>query len=269
MAGKNQRKPDVICLMGPTASGKTNLAVELVRLYPFEIINVDSAQIYRGMDIGTGKPSQATLKVAPHRLLDIRDPAELYSAADFQIDAIREIFTILKSGKVPLLVGGTMLYFRVLRDGLADLPKANKKVRQDIEMMAKNHGWERVHSQLALVDPEAAARIHPKDPQRLQRALEVFLVSGKRLTEFFNEDAEKRSDGQKKQPFNFHFFGIQPPDRTVLHREISKRLDQMLADGFISEVEELYSRGDLSDTLPSMKSVGYRQIWQFLSGQLD
>ena len=221
MAGKNQRKPDVICLMGPTASGKTNLAVELVKLHPFEIINVDSAQIYRGMDIGTGKPSQATLTVAPHRLLDIRDPAELYSAADFQIDAIREIFTILKSGKVPLLVGGTMLYFRVLRDGLADLPKANQKVRQDIETMAKNHGWERIHSQLALVDPEAAARIHPKDPQRLQRALEVFLLSGKRLTEFFNEEAEKRSDGQKKQPFNFHFFGIQPPDRTVLHNKIS------------------------------------------------
>ena len=188
--------------MGPTASGKTNLAVELVKQYPFEIINVDSAQIYRGMDIGTGKPSQATLKAAPHRLLDIRDPAELYSAADFQIDAIREIFAIIKSGKVPLLVGGTMLYFRVLRDGLADLPSANQKVRQGIEIMARNHGWERVHSQLALVDPEAAARIHPKDPQRLQRALEVFLVSGKRLTEFFTEEAEKRLYGQKKQTFN-------------------------------------------------------------------
>ena len=268
MAVKNQRAPDVFCLMGPTASGKTNLAVELVKLHPFEIINVDSAQIYRGMDIGTGKPNQATLKVAPHRLLDIRDPAELYSAADFQIDATREIFTIIKSGKVPLLVGGTMLYFRVLRDGLADLPKANKKVREDIEIMAKNHGWDRVHSQLALVDPEAAARIHPKDPQRLQRALEVFLVSGKRLTEFFTEEAEKRSYGQKKQSFNFHFFGIQPPDRAVLHDAISKRLNQMLADGFVAEVEKLYKRGDLSDSLPSMKSVGYRQIWQFLSGEL-
>ena len=268
MAVKNQRAPDVFCLMGPTASGKTNLAVELVKLHPFEIINVDSAQIYRGMDIGTGKPCQATLKVAPHRLLDIRDPAELYSAADFQIDATREIFTIIKSGKVPLLVGGTMLYFRVLRDGLADLPKANKKVREDIEIMAKNHGWDRVHSQLALVDPEAAARIHPKDPQRLQRALEVFLVSGKRLTEFFTEEAEKRSYGQKKQSFNFHFFGIQPPDRAVLHDAISKRLNQMLADGFVAEVEKLYKRGDLSDSLPSMKSVGYRQIWQFLSGEL-
>ncbi len=268
MAVKNQRVPDVFCLMGPTASGKTNLAVELVKLHPFEIINVDSAQIYRGMDIGTGKPCQATLKVAPHRLLDIRDPAELYSAADFQIDATREICTIIKSGKVPLLVGGTMLYFRVLRDGLADLPKANKKVREDIEIMAKNHGWDRVHSQLALVDPEAAARIHPKDPQRLQRALEVFLVSGKRLTEFFTEEAEKRSYGQKKQSFNFHFFGIQPPDRAVLHDAISKRLNQMLADGFVAEVEKLYKRGDLSDSLPSMKSVGYRQIWQFLCGEL-
>jgi len=268
VAVKNQRAPDVFCLMGPTASGKTNLAVELVKLHPFEIINVDSAQIYRGMDIGTGKPCQATLKIAPHRLLDIRDPAEFYSAADFQIDATREIFTIIKSGKVPLLVGGTMLYFRVLRDGLADLPKANKKVREDIEIMAKNHGWDRVHNQLALVDPEAAARIHPKDPQRLQRALEVFLVSGKRLTDFFTEEAEKRSYGQKKQSFNFHFFGIQPPDRAVLHDSISKRLNQMLADGFVAEVEELYKRGDLSDSLPSIKSVGYRQIWQFLSGEL-
>ena len=268
MAVKNQRAPDVFCLMGPTASGKTNLAVELAKLYPFEIINVDSAQIYRGMDIGTGKPCQATLKIAPHRLLDIRDPAEFYSAADFQIDATREIFTIIKSGKVPLLVGGTMLYFRVLRDGLADLPKANKKVREDIEIMAKNHGWDRVHNQLALVDPEAAARIHPKDPQRLQRALEVFLVSGKSLTEFFTEEAEKRSYGQKKQSFNFHFFGIQPPDRAVLHDAISKRLNQMLADGFVAEVEKFYNRGDLSSSLPSMKSVGYRQIWQFLSGEL-
>tara|TARA_B100000579_G_scaffold420932_1_gene421171 strand:- start:1653 stop:2618 length:966 start_codon:yes stop_codon:yes gene_type:complete len=268
VAVKNQRAPDVFCLMGPTASGKTNLAVELVKLHPFEIINVDSAQIYRGMDIGTGKPCQATLKIAPHRLLDIRDPAEFYSAADFQVDATREIFTIIKSGKVPLLVGGTMLYFRVLRDGLADLPKANKKVREDIEIMAKNHGWDRVHNQLALVDPEAAARIHPKDPQRLQRALEVFLVSGKRLTDFFTEEAEKRSYGQKKQSFNFHFFGIQPPDRAVLHDSISKRLNQMLADGFVAEVEELYKRGDLSDSLPSIKSVGYRQIWQFLSGEL-
>ena len=268
MAVKNQRAPDVFCLMGPTASGKTNLAVELVKLHPFEIINVDSAQIYRGMDIGTGKPCQATLKIAPHRLLDIRDPAEFYSAADFQVDATREIFTIIKSGKVPLLVGGTMLYFRVLRDGLADLPKANKKVREDIEIMAKNHGWDRVHNQLALVDPEAAARIHPKDPQRLQRALEVFLVSGKRLTDFFTEEAEKRSYGQKKQSFNFHFFGIQPPDRAVLHDSISKRLNQMLADGFVAEVEKFYKRGDLSSSLPSMKSVGYRQIWQFLSGEL-
>jgi len=267
VADKNQRKPEVFCLMGPTASGKTNLAVELVKQHPFEIVNVDSAQIYRGMDIGTGKPNQETLEAAPHHLLDIRDPAEPYSAADFQIDATREIFTIIKSGKVPLLVGGTMLYFRVLRDGLADLPKANKEVRQDIEMMAKNDGWEKVHSQLALVDPEAAARIHPKDPQRLQRALEVFLVSGKRLTEFLTEEAEKKLYGQKKQPFNFHFFGIQPPDRAVLHGEISKRFDKMLADGLVAEVQGLYDRGDLSDNLPSIKSVGYRQIWQFLAGK--
>ena len=226
MVNKVQRKPDVYCLMGPTASGKTNLAVELVRQHPFEIISVDSAQIYRGMDIGTGKPRKETLKIAPHRLLDIKDPIEAYSAADFRRDATREISSIIDSGKVPLLVGGTMLYFRILRDGMADLPSANIKVRQEIEEMAKNLGWAEVHRQLAKVDPAAAARIHLKDPQRLQRALEVFIVSGKSITDFYSEEAEKRSSNQNNQSFNLHFFGIQPLDRVVLNNMIKDRFEK-------------------------------------------
>ena len=255
--------------MGPTASGKTSLAIELVRRHPFEIISVDSAQVYRAMDIGTAKPKKATLKVATHRLLDIKDPSEAYSAADFRSDATREISSIIDSGKVPLLVGGTMLYFRILKDGMADLPRANKKVRQDIEETAKNHGWAEVHRQLAIVDPAAAARIHPRDPQRLQRALEVFLVSGRRVTDFYSEEAEKRSRNQINKSFNLHFFGIQPVDRVVLHSVIEDRFDKMLRDGLVAEVQSLYDRGDLSEKMPAIKSVGYRQLWEYLSGQSD
>ena len=269
MANKNQRKQDVFCLLGPTASGKTSLAVELVKCFPFEIVSVDSAQIYRGMDIGTGKPSKANLAIAPHRLLDIRDPLESYSAADFRTDAIGEIWSIVDSGKVPLLVGGTMLYFRVLRDGLADLPRANKQIRRDIETIAAKHGWAEVHDQLAKVDPDAAASIHPNDPQRLQRALEVFLISGKKLTDFYSEEAKNRSGNKNTQPFNFHFFGIQPGARAVLHQAIANRFNDMLDNGFVAEVEQLYIRGDLNEALPAIKSVGYRQIWRYLSGEGD
>ena len=237
--------------MGPTASGKTSLAVELVKQYPFEIISVDSAQIYRGMDIGTGKPSKATLKVAPHRLLDIKDPIEAYSAADFRRAATREISSIIDSGKVPLLVGGTMLYFRILRDGMADLPKANNLVRKDIEVIAKNHGWDEVHHHLARVD------------------LEVFLVSGRRVTDFYSEEAENHPGNRNNQSFNLHFFGILPVDRVVLHKVIADRFDKMLREGLIAEVELLYQRGDLTDKMPAIKSVGYRQVWQYLSGQSD
>ena len=227
MANKNQRKQDVFCLLGPTASGKTSLAVELVKCFPFEIVSVDSAQIYRGMDIGTGKPSKTNLAIAPHPLHQIRDPLESYSAADFRTDAIGEIWSIVDSGKVPLLVGGTMLYFKVLRDGLADLPRANSQIRRDIEKIAAKHGWAEVHGQLAKVDPGAAASIHPNDPQRLQRALEVFLISGKKLTDFYSEEAKNRSDNKNTQPFNLHFFGIQPEARTVLHRAIEERFNEI------------------------------------------
>ena len=259
-------KPDVICLMGPTASGKTSLAVDLVRQHPFQIVSVDSAQVYRGMDIGTGKPDQQTLAVAPHGLIDIADPSHCYSASEFRRDAIKQIEEIAAQGKVPLLVGGTMLYFRVLRDGLANMPHADAAVRAEIEELANQEGWEAVHQQLGEVDSESAARIHPNDPQRLQRALEVFRVSGLTMTELHRQE---QALGKPEQQFNLHFFAIQPEDRSALHEQIEQRFKQMLKDGFIAEVEALYTRNDLNATLPSIKSVGYRQAWQYLDGELD
>jgi tRNA dimethylallyltransferase len=252
--------------MGPTASGKTALAVELAQRHPFQIISVDSAQVYRGMNIGTGKPTAEILDIAPHRLIDIADPADAYSAAEFRDDAIAEIKEVLAQGDTPLLVGGTMLYFRVLRDGLADMPHADSAIRAEIEELAEREGWEAVHQQLARVDPASAARIHPNDPQRLQRALEVFRVSGKTMTAMHSEG---QTDLKLKQPFNLHFFAIQPEDRSVLHRQIEQRFKQMLRDGLLAEVEMLYSRKDLNSLLPSIKSVGYRQVWQYIEGELD
>lgn len=259
-------KPDVICLMGPTASGKTALAVELAQRYPFQLISVDSAQVYRDMNIGTGKPTQEILQLAPHRLIDFVDPAVAYSASDFRADAIAEIEDVLAQGGTPLLVGGTMLYFRVLRDGLADMPNADSRVRAEIEQFAQREGWGAVHQQLAQVDPESAVRIHPNDPQRLQRALEVFRVSGKTMTALHSEE---QANPQLELPFNLHFFAIQPEDRSGLHSQIERRFKQMLQDGLLAEVEILHSRKDLNPMLPSMKSVGYRQVWQYLDGELD
>ncbi len=252
--------------MGPTASGKTALAVDLVQRYPFQIISVDSAQVYRDMNIGTGKPTQEILDIAPHRLIDIADPADAYSVAEFRDDAIAEIKDVLAQGDTPLLVGGTMLYFRVLRDGLADMPHADSGIRAEIEELAEREGWEAVHQQLARVDPASAARIHPNDPQRLQRALEVFRVSGKTMTAMHSEG---QTDLKLEQPFNLHFFAIQPEDRSVLHRQIEQRFKQMLRDGLLAEVEMLHSRKDLNPLLPSIKSVGYRQVWQYIEGELD
>lgn len=258
-----EAKPDVICLMGPTASGKTAVAVDLVQERPMQIVSVDSAQIYRQMDIGTGKPEPEVLARAPHRLIDFIDPAQAYSASQFRSDAIREIDEILADGDIPLLVGGTMLYFRVLRDGLADMPDADPAVRAEIEALAEEQGWDAVHKQLAAVDPEAAARIHPNDPQRLQRALEVYRVSGRTLSSLH------AAEQQAELPYNLHFFAIQPEDRGVLHRQIETRFKQMLADGLEEEVRALHARGDLSHRLPSIKSVGYRQVWQYLEGEID
>jgi tRNA dimethylallyltransferase len=259
-------KPNVICLMGPTASGKTALAVDLVQQHPFQIVSVDSAQIYQQMDIGTGKPQKEVLDIAPHRLIDFIDPAVPYSASQFRTDAFREIDEILEVGNTPLLVGGTMLYFRVLRDGLADMPHADPEVRAEIEKLAQEQGWEAVHQQLAAVDPDSAARIHPNDPQRTQRALEVYRVAGKTITSFH---AEMRAQQEALLPYNLHFFAIQPEDRGVLHGQIETRFRQMLNEGLVDEVQALRARGDLNHQLPSIKSVGYRQVWQYLDDEID
>lgn len=253
-----------VCLMGPTASGKTALAIELVQRYPFDIINVDSAQIYRGMDIGTGKPDLATLQRAPHRLIDFLDPAETYSAARFRADAIAEMASIRQADRIPLLVGGTMLYFKALRDGLAVLPEADPGVRETITAMAQNEGWPAVHARLAAVDPVAAQRIHPNDPQRLQRALEVFMVSGRSMT-----DLQARNQAADSLSEDLIFVSIQPPERSVLHARIAHRFRQMLEDGLLDEVRRLHQRGDLHTGLPSIRSVGYRQVWQYLDGEIS
>ncbi len=250
--------------MGPTASGKTSIAVSLVQQAPFEIISVDSAQVYRGMDIGAGKPSADILAKAPHRLINIRDPIDSYSAADFRHDALNEIADIQSKGKIPLLVGGTMLYFKALRDGLAAMPPANQEVREKILELANESGWQAVHDRLAAVDPESATRIHPNDPQRLQRALEIYELSGKSMTTIHKEGKQ-----QENLPFDLRFIAIIPGQRSTLHQKIAERLKQMLEQGFIDEVRKLYSRGDLNPSLPAIRSVGYRQIWAFLEGTYD
>jgi tRNA dimethylallyltransferase len=259
----SSRKP-AICLMGPTAAGKTDLAVSLVQRLPLDIISVDSAQIYRGMDIGTGKPDADTLHKAPHRLFDFLDPAFSYSASAFRADAMREMDDIARQGKIPLLTGGTMLYFKALRDGLAPMPPADAAVRAEIEALAARGGWEEVHAKLARVDPVAAARIHPNDPQRLQRALEVYIVSGETLTSLHEKPGPQADDF----PFRLHFIALQPQSRSVLHERIATRFHGMIDAGLVSEVEALYARGDLGPHLPSIRSVGYRQVWQYLSGEM-
>ena len=256
-------KPPAICLMGPTAAGKTQFAMDLSERLPSMLINVDSAQVYRGMDIGTGKPDATTLRQYPHRLVDIRDPSEIYSASQFRADAIKEMSDALLRGKTPVLVGGTMLYFKVLRDGLAAMPNANQGVRKHIEALAAESGWETVHAELKKVDPESAVRIHANDPQRLQRALEVFLLTGKSLTALHRENQQSA-----ELPCRLYFMAIQPTDRAVLHERIAKRFRRMLSEGLVEEVQVLYERGDLDLRMSSIKSVGYRQVWQYLAGEL-
>ncbi len=247
--------------MGPTASGKTGLAVELCQRFPLEIISVDSALVYRGMDIGTAKPDAETLRQAPHRLIDIRDPAESYSAADFCADALHEMESITAAGKVPLLVGGTMLYFRALEHGLSELPAADPEVRQQLEQQAAAIGWPAMHGILLQKDPQAAARIHPNDPQRIQRALEVISVSGQSMSELH----DKTEDYQLG--YRLHKIVISPEPRSVLHKRIEQRFDLMIAAGFIEEMKGLFARPDLDASLPAMRAVGYRQAWQWLEGQ--
>lgn len=256
--------PPAIFLMGPTASGKTDLAIALCERLPCEIISVDSALVYRGMDIGSAKPGAEELSRAPHRLIDIRDPASNYSVAEFREDALREMAEIAGRGKVPLLVGGTMLYFKALLEGLAQMPAADAVVRAQIEQEAAEHGWPYIHSQLMAVDPDSASRIHPNHSQRLERALEVYRVSGVTMTEWHARQAEKPD-----LPYNITQMAIAPLDRAVLHQRIAIRFKQMLELGFLDEVRSLRERGDLSLDSPSMRAVGYRQAWQYLDGDLS
>lgn len=252
--------PLVVCLMGPTASGKTQLAVDLVQRVPFEIISVDSAMVYREMNIGTAKPSAEILKIAPHRLIDICDPAEHYSVGRFKKDVLFEIDQIVKKGKIPLLVGGTMMYFNALQKGLNDIPSANKEIRLALQAQADQHGLLFLHEKLTKVDPVSAQRIHPNDGQRIQRALEVYESSGKSLTEW------QQGDLEVTEPYQMINIIMSPSDRALLHSRIQQRFDDMLAKGFINEVEQLYQRTDLSLETPSIRSVGYRQAWEYLQG---
>ena len=252
--------------MGPTACGKTHIAVELVQRYPLEIISVDSALVYRGLDIGSGKPDRETLQKAPHRLIDVRDPAQAYSAADFRTDAIREMHAVVDQGRIPLLVGGTMLYFKVLREGLAALPAATPRIRARILALADQQGWQAVHARLREVDPESAQRIHPNDPQRLQRALEVYEATGRPMTELHRADP---TGEVRDLPCELHFVGLVPTDRSRLHQLIEARYLAMLEQGLLQEVQELRDRGDLDIHMPAIRSVGYRQVWQHLEGDYD
>lgn len=271
----DNEKLSALCLMGPTASGKTALAMDLVDRLNAEIISVDSAQIYRGMDIGTGKPDAELLTRYPHRLINILDPAQAYSASEFCKDALREVAEVSNAGKIPLLVGGTMLYFKALRDGLANMPQADQSVRAQIESMAAESGWESVHARLSEVDPKSAARIHPNDPQRLQRALEVYLLSGKPLSAHHESEqrqgknVNREDEHSQENPIDLYFFAIQPQDRGELHNKIATRFHHMLEQGLVEEVRALHQRADLTESLPSIKSVGYRQVWQYLEGELD
>ena len=249
--------------MGPTASGKTDLAIYLTEHFPVDIISVDSAMVYRGLDIGSAKPSDEELAKAPHRLIDIVDPLEIYSAAQFRIDALKEIETIIKAGRIPLLVGGTMLYFRALLQGLSELPAADDATRLKLEEQARELGWEKMHQRLAEVDPEAAARIHPNDPQRIQRALEVYEVTGIAMSQL--------QKTQKSEPFPYQVLklALMPSERAVLHQRIEKRFSQMLEQGLIDEVKALLERGDLHEDLPAIRAVGYRQVWDYLADRMD
>lgn len=254
--------PAVIFLMGPTASGKTALAIESAKRLPCDIISVDSALVYRGMDIGTAKPTAGEQAQAPHRLLDLIEPTEAYSAADFRRDALSEIESIVAQGRIPLLVGGTMLYYKALLEGLSPLPAADPLIRQAIETEAAQIGWDALHQQLQHIDPVSAARIHPNDPQRLSRALEVYRISGKTLTELTQTKGEQL-------PYRTLQFAIAPTDRELLRQRIAERYKLMLAQGFEQEVRALYQRGDLNADLPSIRCVGYRQMWEYLDGQLS
>ncbi len=256
-------RPPAILLMGPTASGKTGLAVALAERFPIEVVSVDSALVYRGMDIGTAKPTEAERKGVPHHLLDILDPTESYSAGRFREDALARMAEITARGRIPLLAGGTMLYFKALREGLDDLPTGDAVIRTELEARAAREGWPALHAELARVDPVTAARLKPTDAQRIERALEVWRLTGRPLSDF-------HSGGRAESlPYRFIALALLPSDRAVLHRRIAERFDAMLAAGFLEEVRRLRERYPLHPGLPSMRCVGYRQAWAYLEGETE
>lgn len=258
------RKPLAVAIMGPTASGKTAAALHIARHIPSEIISVDSALVYRSMDIGTAKPSAAELASVPHHLIDIIDPSQSYSVAQFREDAIRLVADIIARGKLPLLVGGTMMYFKGLMGGLDELPQANPEVRARLDAEAANIGWPAMHNKLALLDPETAARLKPNDSQRVQRALEIIELSGQPMSSLL------ALRPRTELPFDLLPIALEPSDRSVLHQRIAARFDAMLQGGaLLNEVKNLRARGDLHLGLPSMRCVGYRQTWEYLERQID
>jgi tRNA dimethylallyltransferase len=256
------QQPPAILLIGPTASGKTELAFELATRFPCDIVSIDSAQVFRDMDIGTAKPGAATLARFPHRLIDLITPEERYSAAQFRSDALREMAAITAAGRIPLLVGGTMLYVKALREGLAELPQADATLRAAIDAEAAAHGWPALHGELARLDPDTAARLKPTDAQRIQRALEVLRLSGRTLGSFF---AEQQAS---VPPYRMLTLALVPEDRGELHRRIEQRFDAMLNAGLVEEVLMLREKYRLDGSLPSMRCVGYRQVWDMLEGSL-
>ena len=261
------KKPMAVAIMGPTASGKTASALRIAQTRPCEIISVDSALVYRGMDIGTAKPTPAELAAVPHHLIDILDPLEAYSVAQFRDDTIRLVGEITARGKLPLLVGGTMMYFKGLVDGLDDLPTADPALRAAIEEQAARIGWPGMHARLQALDPITAARLAPNDAQRINRALEIIELSGQPMSSLLARRAKP------ELPFELVSFGLETDDRAVLHKRIALRFDQMLGDsdaqGLVAEVARLRARGDLSPALPSIRCVGYRQAWDYLDGNID
>ena len=262
MTMSDKEQTPVFFLMGPTAAGKTDIAAQLVASLPCEIISVDSALVYRGMDIGTAKPGAEILARAPHRLIDICEPTQAYSAARFRSDAMAAIDEIIAYGKIPLLVGGTMLYYKALSEGLSPLPSANAAVRAQLEADAEREGWVAMHARLAKIDAVSAARIHKNDPQRIQRALEVYEITGRSMTEL------TECDEREPFPYPIKKLIVAPPQRTVLHRRIEHRFEQMMAQGFLDEVSGLYAQEKLHAGLPAIRSVGYRQLWAHLDGEL-
>ncbi|MFI4954631.1 MAG: tRNA (adenosine(37)-N6)-dimethylallyltransferase MiaA [Gammaproteobacteria bacterium] len=244
----------IIFLMGPTATGKTDVAVALAEFFPIEIISVDSALVYKGMDIGTAKPSLEIRHQVPHHLIDIRDPSDAYSAAHFCKDVHQLIPEIFARGHLPLLVGGTMMYYRALTQGLSELPCARPDIRAELDAQAQQLGWQALHQRLGEIDPTTAARLHPNDAQRIQRALEIYLITGKSLSENF-------AQGNSLFPYSYQAYALAPPERAVLHERIAQRFYYMLQHGFIEEVQGLMQRTDLDINMPAMRAVGYRQVW--------